>query len=74
MTRHRLYETATSMHHFVMNFHNDLRESAPPSDVRIFRQLPDGTEQFIGTQPNINYEQALELSHQNFNRFTKRNK
>lgn len=67
MTRHRLYETATSMHQFVMNFHNDLRSNAPPSDVRVFK-LIEGKETFVGTEPPISYEQALEISNQSYSR------
>lgn len=67
MTHHRIYETSTSLYHFVTNFHNDLRASAPPSDVRVFKFI-DGKETLVSIEQPTSYEQALEISNQHYSR------
>jgi hypothetical protein len=61
------YPTATSEHIAKQNKANDLRYGAPNSDVRVFKII-NGKEVFIGTQPDMNYFDARDISNQHYGR------
>lgn len=56
--------TGTAEYMFQNNFKNDLRNAAPPSDVRIFKKQPDGKEVLVGVQPATSFEQALQITNE----------